>query len=472
MLPVFLLLFASQVMALSTSAGVATTMRYPTSDEVLLSTAPNAYIPMREGACCTAKDWSVNSLQVEMTVTPTGEKGPIAGYGAGADVSANGSDKYWMPDASALDVTDPYTIMIWMKNSTEANQVFTEKGDNAMLEIQPRGTAGNFFAGHNNTLHTGDFGAWDGNWHHIVFAHSGTKVEGYADAVLIDNVSEASPAAANSEHVDIGTRDGGVAPYTGQMADFAVWGKKLTPACVEKIYKTSYWGFSNGDYCGAGVTAGTAQVSFVQELGIAADNDDNAVLTVTLTGNSTNTNTIIVSAASEDGGVSITVTDSNGNTWTQHASHDDGVVLFAAVASTAQDTATLGIGDHVYITFGASRSNRVATLTEWSGIASPGIDKTASDDGDSTAPDSGATAVTSQNDEMVLGVIAWSNDLNEWDSPGALFTELVGSNSSTSVSVRPEYRIVSAAAAYTATATLAGISNWIAICATFKAVAP
>ncbi len=106
------------------------------------------------------------------------------------------------------------------------------------------------------------------------------------------------------------------------------------------------------------------------------------------------------------------------------------------------------------------------------------MDQTATAVGNSSTPSSGATATTAQADEFVVGAIgAEARTSFDTMAAGASFTLLPAASadtgsSSSSITIYPEYRIVSATGAYTASGTLSSGNsrNWAADIVTYKMV--
>jgi len=125
----------------------------------------------------------------------------------------------------------------------------------------------------------------------------------------------------------------------------------------------------------------------------------------------------------------------------------------------------LTTGGACTVTFGTVTSSRIGiSAMEYSGFSGgAAFDKSASAGAAGTAVDSGATATTTAADELLIGGAS--------DGAGSTYTwtnsfTLVAENTTGRFSMAD--RIVAAAAAYNATATLGTSTDWRAVIATYK----
>jgi len=125
-----------------------------------------------------------------------------------------------------------------------------------------------------------------------------------------------------------------------------------------------------------------------------------------------------------------------------------------------------GTGNLV-INFNAGVNNTVVWVSEYTKINS--FDKTASATGNSTAPSSGATAETTQDDELLIGSVSYGSEtatVNSWGN--GFSTGQNGQYSGQGMGVAEGYKIVSTTGAYTAAATLSAGNQWSTGIATFR----
>lgn len=161
----------------------------------------------------------------------------------------------------------------------------------------------------------------------------------------------------------------------------------------------------------------------------------------------------------------ITVTDSKGNTWTR--------VISTSLAGTfdlevwAAFNITGGATHTVTATDNGGGVDSLIMVEEWSGVAtSSAIDKSVGATGvASSAANSGATAATTQANEVVIGVVAASG--NDTFTPGASYSNGNKINTTFS-SLFFESKIVAATGAQTADATISAGVSWACQVATFK----
>jgi len=174
-------------------------------------------------------------------------------------------------------------------------------------------------------------------------------------------------------------------------------------------------------------------------------------------------------------GRTITITDSKGNTYnaspgitgdvTQAQTTDlhQAYIFSADNCAAGPTTVTTAIS-------GAATTIRVC-IAEYSGIATSGaLDKTASAQADaSSAPSSGATAATTQADELVFG--ASSSSDNQTYTAGSGYTRRASTPSNAGTArMSIEDKIVAVTGAQTADWST-GSTNWTALVATYKGAA-
>lgn len=118
-------------------------------------------------------------------------------------------------------------------------------------------------------------------------------------------------------------------------------------------------------------------------------------------------------------------------------------------------------------TSGAATSYRV-TIHEYSGIATSGaLDQIASATNNDASPNSGATAATTQADELVFG--AAENGAGRTYTLGAGYSDLAQSpNTAFNALIGAEGKVVAATGAQTATFTINAATTWTCGVATFK----
>ncbi len=207
-------------------------------------------------------------------------------------------------------------------------------------------------------------------------------------------------------------------------------------------------------------TTGTSLTITVPALGVAAGN--RAIVTIAL---NPSTGTV---ACGDTGGNSYAV-DSN----VANGSATTGV---RTVILSAQVTTALVSGNTITCTH-PSVTARALSAHEFSGLAtSATVDKVATATGNNTAPSSGATTTTVQASELLVGGIGVEGPTTETFTAGASYTIIgragtSGGTAANNITINPEYRIVSATGAFSASGTLSASRRWATPIVTYKAAA-
>jgi hypothetical protein len=175
-------------------------------------------------------------------------------------------------------------------------------------------------------------------------------------------------------------------------------------------------------------------------------------------GNNTAGNLIVVAVRRGSNSGTVTVTDSQGNTYYQAISQASGTD-HASFVFYAQNIK--GGANTVTTTFSVSQTMRFS-IHEFSGVAKfLSVDKTSSSSGSSTSPDSGSKSISIPN-ELIFGAI--STDGAPSYTVGGSFTLL----ENVSNKILTEYRIVSSTGSYSASATLGVSDPWTSEMVTFR----
>jgi hypothetical protein len=186
--------------------------------------------------------------------------------------------------------------------------------------------------------------------------------------------------------------------------------------------------------------------------------------------NTAKSNLLVVGAVS-DGNTTLSISDSQGNTWTQantiayNFATKHLYLWFLANCPGGADTVT--------ITLSASADVAIA-IREYNGLAtSSPLDQTAAAAGPDGTPqasaDSGATATTTAANELLIGA---AGNLNSTISAGTGYGNLIQVNQGTSIGLGLEDRTVSSTGAYHATFGFSPNDQWGCIVATFKWMLP
>lgn len=166
-------------------------------------------------------------------------------------------------------------------------------------------------------------------------------------------------------------------------------------------------------------------------------------------------------------------------TWNSIPLNNDVVAIFTGenwlVISSLHGTA--GGTANLVVSGGGINLALLVTAAQVTGLAAAPLDQTASGGGTGTSASSGATAPTTQADELLLGVVGTAlTDLpvgGVWGGGFAAFQD--ADDGGNVVSISTGTRIVAATGSYTASKTgisnSPGISSWLAAIATYKASA-
>lgn len=148
------------------------------------------------------------------------------------------NDYVSIPDSNQLDVTGPVSLAIWVRGTSTANKVLTEKGSNKTLVLQPNG-ANNFYyldgyaapaivSGLNTLI-------FNGSWHNITATFNGATRSLYVDGALRHTSAMGTPSA-NADEFVIGARSGGSVAWAGQVDDIRIFNRALSEAEILALY--------------------------------------------------------------------------------------------------------------------------------------------------------------------------------------------------------------------------------------------
>jgi hypothetical protein len=182
--------------------------------------------------------------------------------------------------------------------------------------------------------------------------------------------------------------------------------------------------------------------------------------------NNTTGNLLVAVLQDSNDPAGISLSDTRGNTWVKAISiYNSGSLLSLSIWYVANCAA----GANTVSVSGGFSGFQVICVGEWSGVATASpLDKTAVAQGTTGSADSGATATTTQADELLIGGMALdSSQTLTWT--GSFTSRASAINGGSNRQGFLADRIVSSTGAYDATATYTGSSSWMAAIATFKA---
>lgn len=188
--------------------------------------------------------------------------------------------------------------------------------------------------------------------------------------------------------------------------------------------------------------------------------------------NTTTGNTIIVAVAPAVAANNVTsITDSQGNTYVHDVRNTAGAGSHPQIEIWHAENITGGTTPTITVNW-TNSTNCAWIAREYSGLAtSSTLDKTAGSSGTNNAPSSGATATTSQNDELVIGAVSYpTTTVTMTAGSGYANASQKGSTGAgTSSLVAVEDKTVAATGAQTATFSSSETgNNWNCVVATFK----
>src|SRR5437867_4262751 len=221
-----------------------------------------------------------------------------------------------------------------------------------------------------------------------------------------------------------------------------------------------------------------AAIAFVKNVGVGGTTVAGTSISVTLQGSVSVAvgDALIVTFVMDPAAGAVSCADSRGNSYSVDAdvTNGSGTSGVRTVVCSASVATALGNNDTITVTHPLATS-KALSVNEFSGLRASALDKTAGATGDSTTPASGATALTAQPDELLIGAIGVETKKTESFTGGAGYTTLTSSSSgpalgaaTANVTIDPEYRIVTATGAYTADGTLGRQRLWAAAIATYR----
>ena len=220
-----------------------------------------------------------------------------------------------------------------------------------------------------------------------------------------------------------------------------------------------------------------AAIALVRNLGATGSGATGTTIAVTVpAGGVPAGHTVIVTVALDPAAGAVSCSDSKGNTYTKdldvtRGSGTDGVRT--VVCSAAIRTA-LAAGNTVVATH-PSVIARAVNAAEFSGFLTPALDRSASATGATTTLSSGATAVTTQAAELLIGAAGIESKHPTDFTPAPGYTSLGYASSETipnglakQITLYTQYRVVSTTGSYSANGTVQPSRQWAAAIATYK----
>src|SRR3989441_5535079 len=175
-----------------------------------------------------------------------------------------------------------------------------------------------------------------------------------------------------------------------------------------------------------------AAIAFVQNVGVGGNTVAGTSVSVTLQGSVSVAvgDTLIVTFVMDPAAGAVSCADSRGNSYSVDAdvTNGSGTSGVRTVVCSASVATALGNNDTITVTHPLATSNALS-VNEFSGLRASALDKTAGATGNSTTPASGATALTAQPDELLIGAIGVETKKTESFTGGAGHTPPTRSSS-------------------------------------------
>ena len=210
------------------------------------------------------------------------------------------------------------------------------------------------------------------------------------------------------------------------------------------------------------VTNATPLVNLVQSN--AGERTGAASIPVSFLSANTAGNLIVVLVRMSSTSQTVTITDSTGNSYVDAVSQaqtSDGHQVHIFYAKNIKAGANT-----VTATFSATNNHPWLAIYEYSGLSTANpLDRTAHAQGSSTSPNSGASAITTNANELVFAAAGFPNSYSGTATAGGGYT-LQQQDTGTSRAAT-ETTIVTSTGTYAGTFTLSTSTNWSAVLATF-----
>jgi YD repeat-containing protein len=220
-----------------------------------------------------------------------------------------------------------------------------------------------------------------------------------------------------------------------------------------------------------------ADIAFVKNIGTASSTTTGTTLSVTVPAAGVAAGTsVVVSIAINPSSGTVSCSDSGGNSYAvdRNVTNGSGTTGVRTIILSAHNILALTSGNAITCTH-PSVSARAMSANQFSGIASSAPrDQTMAGTGTSAAPSSGSTPTTTQAYELLLGAIGVEGPTTDTFTAGSSYTTIgrrgtSGGAATNNITVNPEYRLVTATGAYSATGTLGTSRRWAAAIGTYKA---
>lgn len=218
-------------------------------------------------------------------------------------------------------------------------------------------------------------------------------------------------------------------------------------------------------------------INFLGSLGRVATKSSDTELKISIQQPVITGDDIVVAVATDpNANMVVTVEDAAGNSYEQIGDAVVNVGQLRTYLFVAYNVNSMPMSSEIIITATPAVTAHAAVAALFSGLADGNpLDLTSSNTGTSTTPSSGATAETSQSDELLISLVGTEGPMD--DDPGIWGDSITdgprmgttGGTADTNVTISMGYRSVSETGTYTALKTGITERDWTALIATFKA---
>jgi hypothetical protein len=256
--------------------------------------------------------------------------------------------------------------------------------------------------------------------------------------------------------------------FQGAVAKVAVYSYELSPFTVRDHYQLI-------------VPPIAGSSAYIKNIGVVSSKSNGTTLAITVpTGGVSAGSTLIVKVSHDFTSGGPSVADSRGNVYTRDQTSPNGGSTMRASLFSAQINNALFAGDTILLTTSATTTVRVMSVDEFSRITfSSPLDVKNSTSASSTTPGGTIPVVTTNADDLLVGMVAvlgptdetYTEDaLAQWS--GVARAGTTGGTAASNVTVNSAYKTVGTTGSYKYQPTLGTSESWIEIIASYKAGTP
>jgi len=268
--------------------------------------------------------------------------------------------------------------------------------------------------------------------------------------------------------------------YLSSLVTVARWGKRTFSKGIGVLFVLIFslsGSISSLSQVVIGAPLIASDLAFLGSLGGITSKSSSTELTITTTQAVTTGNDIAIALSTDpNSSLVVSVTDDAGNTYVQIGSTVINTGEIRTYLFMAYDVNSMPTGSQIKINATPAVTAHAAVAALFTGLVDSGsLDQIASGTGTSSSPSSGAAAMTTQADELLIGVVGtegpvgdsagtWANSFSVGPRGGT-----TGDADDTNITISMGYHIVTATGNYTAAKTGITARDWGALIVTFKA---